>query len=339
MRWTQAPSAPDWEAALAALRSGTADRPVLLLAHVTPDADALGSALAVGLALEQLGFSVQVSYGDTPFVLARVLQFLPGQHLLVLPGDISADPAAVVTFDVSSVERLGVLQQVAEAAQTLVVIDHHTSYTGFGGVHVVDVSSPATAVLALDLVDRLGADLTPDIATLLYAGLITDTGSFRYAATTPSTHSVAARLLGTGIAHDVIARRIYDDEPFGALRLLGVALGRAVLEQDAANGLGLVWTLITQADRAVYDLPMDTTERVIDVLRIANEAEIATVLKQDDTGQWRVSMRSKGKVDVSSVALALGGGGHRFAAGYTGHGSPTDVMDELRVVLDGTSIN
>lgn len=329
MTWTAPPQESDWRATTAALTSGA---PVLLLAHVSPDADALGSALAVGIALERLGVDVAVSFGDDPFAVPRVLRTLPGQHLLVAPEDVGGRPV-VVSFDVSSINRLGVLQTAAVSAETFVAVDHHTSYTAFARTHLVDVTAPATAVLALDLVDRLGVELDAEIATPIYAGLVTDTGSFKYAATTAETHQVAARLLATGLRHDLVSRRIYDDEPFGAVRLLGASLDRAVLEQQAVGGLGLVWTLVTDADRAAYDLPMDAAERVIDTLRIATEAEVACVLKEDDAGDWRVSMRSKGRVDVSAVALALGGGGHRFAAGFTGHGSSDEVLSSVRDAL------
>jgi len=327
--WTASPTDADWGSAVTALTSG---RPVLLLAHVSPDADALGSALAVGLALEARGVDVVVSFGDEPFTVPRILRSLPGQHLLVAP-ELVGDRPVVASFDVSSIERLGVLRATAEAAEVFVAVDHHASFTGFGTVHVVDVHAPATAVLALEMVDRLGVELDDTIAIPIYAGLVTDTGSFKYAGTTSATHEVAARLLATGMRHDVVARHIYDDEPFGALRLLGAALDRAVLEENAAGGLGLVWTVVTDADRATFDLPLDAVERVIDVLRIATEAEVACVLKQDDTSAWRVSMRSKGRIDVSGVAMALGGGGHRFAAGFTGAGGPRDVLAAVRAGL------
>lgn len=331
MSWTAAPTEEAWVDAIAALTSGA---PVLLLAHVSPDADALGSALAAGLALEARGVDVAVSYGDEPFVVPRVLRTLPGQHLLVAPREIGYRPV-VASFDVSSIERLGVLQAAAEGAETLVVVDHHASYTGFGGIHLVDVRAPATAVLALEMVDRLGVEVGIDIATDVYSGIVTDTGSFKYSATTADTHRVAARLLETGLPHDVVARHIYDDEPFGVLKVLGGALDRATLEPDAIGGLGLVHTCVSKAVRDEHGLPLDSVERVIDVLRIATEAQVALVLKQDDTGAWRVSMRSKGKVDVSQVALSLGGGGHRFAAGFTGGVDSHQVLADVRAALDG----
>ncbi|HET8970017.1 MAG TPA: DHHA1 domain-containing protein, partial [Candidatus Nanopelagicales bacterium] len=137
----------------------------------------------------------------------------------------------------------------------------------------------------------------------------------------------------TGIPHDRIARAIYDDEPFESVQLLGSVLARAELDRTAAGGRGLVHTCVSRADRARHGLPLDALERVIDVLRCTTEAEVAVVLKQADDGRWKVSMRSKGAVDVSAVALRLGGGGHRFAAGFDGGQDAGAVLTALREVL------
>lgn len=328
------PAQHDWDAIVSALMTGPE---VLLLAHVSPDADALGSALAVGLALRELGRPAVVSFGDDPFWVPRTLRVLPGLELLRAPAQVRP-PSVAVSFDLSSTGRLGVLADVYDAAPVRAAIDHHASYTGFAPLAVVDVASPATAVLALELIDRLGATLTADMAANLYAGLLTDTGSFTYAATTAQTHAVAARLLETGIEHDLIARRLFDDESFPALRLLGVAVARAALEPAAAGGLGLVHSYVTRAERAEHELPLDCLDRVIDVLRCSTEAEVAMLLKQDDTNCWRVSMRSKGSVDVSATAVALGGGGHRFAAGFTGGPDRDQVLASVRDALAGVAV-
>ncbi|MGN6244951.1 MAG: DHH family phosphoesterase [Motilibacteraceae bacterium] len=324
----------DWSALVAALRG--APSPVLV-AHVAPDGDALGSALGVALALRSLGSAPRVTFGETPALTPRALRFLPGQELLVDPGTVESAPEVVVAFDTSSAARLGELADRFAASPASFAVDHHASYTGFAGTGLVDVAAPATAVLALELVDRLGAELTAEVATCLYTGLTTDTGSFRYAGTTPTTHAVAARLLATGIRHDEIARAVWDTTPFGYLPVLGAALSRAVLEPAAAGGLGLVWTCVPAAERAAHGVELDTVEGVVDVVRRAEEAEVACVLKQEDPGpggepgRWRVSLRSKGAVDVSRVAVALGGGGHRYAAGFEAAGEPADIV---RAVLD-----
>jgi phosphoesterase RecJ-like protein len=309
---------------VAAIRAA---RRVLLLGHVSPDGDALGSALAVGLALRNgdPDVEVQVSFGDDPFVLPGNLTRLPGLELLVPPDDVVA-PDVAVSFDASSADRLGSLRDVAEAAPAFIAVDHHASYDGFGSLALVDISAPATAVLADRLIERLGLKVDADVAANLYTGLVTDTGSFRYAGTTSQTLAFAGRLLDTGIRFDLIARDLFDSVPFAYLGLLGRALDRAVLEPGAAGGLGLVWTVVPELERAQSGLAIDMVEPVIDSVRKAVEAEVAVVVKEDDDGVLRVSLRSKGRIDVSGVAVLMGGGGHRFAAGYT---STTTDLQEL----------
>ena len=198
------------------------ERPVLCC-HISPDGDALGSALAVALALTRLGRDPVVTFGDDPMVVPRSLSFLPGQHLLVKPHDIVEAPELVVAFDTGSIDRLGLLAEPFSRARHTAVLDHHPSYTGFAELSLVDPDVPATAVLAMELVDKLRVPLDAEIATCLYTGLATDTGSFRYAGTTAATHELAARLLATGIAHDRIARHLWDVSSFGYLKVLGAA--------------------------------------------------------------------------------------------------------------------
>lgn len=303
---------------------------VVLVCHVRPDADALGSALATALALRALGKRVQVSYGDDPFELPGSLAFLPALDLVVPPEQVPDAPELVVSLDVASVDRFGVLAPKVTAADTLVVLDHHASNPGFGTHRLIDPASPATVVLVEELLRRLGVELTPEIASCLYAGLATDTGSFRHPSTTPATHEFAARLLAVGIRHDEICRQLWDTVRFGYLAVLGRALERARLAPGAAGGHGLVWTVVPRADRAEHGLRLEEVEGVIDLVRKAAEAEVAVVLKEDDHGCYQLSLRSKGAVDVGAVCVALGGGGHRFAAGYTaGTGTPEQVVAEL----------
>ncbi len=317
----------EWAALVAGLRGGGR---IVLACHVSPDGDALGSALAVGLALRALDVDVVVSFGDDPMEVPESLGHLPGQDLLVPPAEVPADPDVLVAFDTSSLDRLGSLAGLIDSTAATFAVDHHASYTGFAGHAVVDASAPATAVLAAELVDRLGVELTADIATCIYTGLVTDTGSFRFAGTTPATHELAARLLATGIRHDLIARRIYDTVAFGYLKVLAAALEAARLEESAAGGLGLVWTVVPAALSAGHDVRMEHLEGVIDVLRKAREAEVALVAKEDLDGALRISMRSKGAVDVSVVASGLGGGGHRYAAGFTTYDGLPATLDRVR---------
>ena len=307
---------------------------IVLACHVNPDGDALGSMLALGIALRSNGKRVVASWGSEPFEVPSAYASLPGLDLLVPASDVPAAPGLLVTFDTGSEDRLGSLADRVGAAKDVLVIDHHVTNTRFGTVNLIDLDAAATAVMVVELLDLLGWDLTAEVAAPIYTGVITDTGSFKYAATTPAVHELAARLLGTGIRHDVISREIWDTTSFGYVKLLGLVCARAVLEADEVAGLGLVWTAIGIEDLDRYGLALSDVEGVIDVVRTAREAEVAVVLKTDpEDGLLKVSTRSKGAIDVGAVCAGLGGGGHRFAAGFTSFASLPDTMDQLRTAL------
>ena len=317
-----------------AVRRLAGARSVGLACHVGPDGDALGSMLALGLALRALGKDVVASWGGVPFEVPATYAYLPGLDLLVPPDRFPAAPEVFVALDTGSADRLGTLADRVTTAACCIVVDHHASNTRFGGVNVVDDQAAATAVLVADLVEGLGVALDHDIAVGLYTGLLTDTGSFKYLATTPAVHELAGRLLATGIRHDEISRLIYDDAPFAYVQLLGRACASASLERGAVGGLGLVHTVVPADDLKVSGLGLADVEGVIDELRVAQEAEIAVVLKGDPVeGGFKVSVRSKGAVDVGAVCTALGGGGHRFAAGFTSWDDAASTLERLRAQL------
>ncbi|MGW2622462.1 DHH family phosphoesterase [Micromonospora taraxaci] len=332
------PTEADWAAAEALLRDLPVAARVLLICHVNPDGDALGSMLGFALGLRQLGVrKVQATFPGPPEV-PEPLHGLPGLELLV-PAD-AADPAPdlVICFDAASESRLGELAGRLSSAGAALVLDHHASNPGFGTVNLVDPGAAATSVVAERLLARLGVVVDREIAECFYVALTTDTGSFRFAATTPAVHEMAARLLATGISPGDISRRVFDTRPFGAVRLFGEVLGRAQLEPTAAAGRGFVWTFATLDDLARHDQRPYVLEALIDSVRCTAEADVGCVLKQTTSGEWAVSMRSKGAVDVSRVAVALGGGGHTFAAGFTGRGTVEQVVESIRDQLDGALV-
>ena len=307
---------------------------VVLVCHVSPDGDALGSMLALGLALRARGTHVLASWGSEPFDVPTPYSGLPGLDLLVPASEVPAAPELLVTFDTGSVDRLGSLSDRVPKAEHVLVIDHHASNTLYGTVNVVDTTAASTASMVVDLVDELGLPLTAEVAACAYTGLVTDTGSFKYAATTPAVHALAARLLDTGIRHDLISREIWDSASFGYVKALGLVCARAVLEPEAVSGLGLVWTAVGADDLHRFGLALADMEGVIDVIRTTREAEVAVVVKADPEDGWlKVSTRSKGAVDMGAVCVGLGGGGHRFAAGYTSHEPLGPTMDRLREAL------
>ena len=312
-----------WEQAVAALR-GADD--VALACHVGPDGDALGSMLALTLALRSLGKRTTASWGSEPFQVPSQYAFLPGQEALSNPAKFPESPKLLVTFDTGSAARLGSLAPCAENAACVLVVDHHVTNTRYGDINLVDADAAASAVLVAELVDRLGVPLDRDIAACLYTGLTTDTGSFKFAATTPAVHELAARLLATGMRHDEISRVIWDTNAFSYLKLLAVLLDRATLEQEN----GFVWTWLSNDDLTSHGLALEDVEGAIDLVRTAQEAEIALVMKQGLDGLWSASMRSKGHVDVGAIAVEFGGGGHRFAAGFTSPVGLEETVSQLR---------
>ncbi|MBN6037873.1 bifunctional oligoribonuclease/PAP phosphatase NrnA [Amycolatopsis sp. 195334CR] len=315
-----------------ALLRGSAD--VLILSHVRPDADTLGSALALGRVLHRRGATVRVSYsGDS--ALPDSLRSLDPGGLFVPEDQLPDHTAQLVTVDVASAARLGGLAGRVEATRAaggeVLVIDHHASNPGFGTLNLIDAGAEATVVLVLAVIDALGEELDPVTASCLYAGLISDTAMFRLAR--PDTHRMAVRLLEAGVDPAPLTREVVDERPFASLAMLGSVLGDARFEPDAAQGHGLVHTAVT-ADLAATVRP-EEVEGVIDLVRTVREAGVAVVLKEvaGPSPEWTVSLRSAGRLDVSAVAVALGGGGHKLAAGCTLTGSADQVMEQLRAEL------
>lgn len=302
---------------------------VTLLGHVNPDADALGSALALGLALRKRGgATVRVSFGP-PAETPESLRGLDPAGLLVPADAVPAAPELLVALDTSSLDRLGWLADRVPRSGQVLVVDHHASNTRFGTHHVVDEHAEATVVLVLALIDELGVPLDRDIARCLYAGLVTDTSSFRRA--TPATHRTAARLVEAGADPTTLARELMDTHPFAWLPMLARVLGRAVLEPAAVGGHGLVHAAVTLDDQA--GVRPEEIESVVDVLRATAEAEVALVIKEATPGEWTGSLRAKGAVDVRAAAVGLGGGGHRLAAGFSATGTATEVVGRVRELL------
>lgn len=308
---------------------------VTLLSHVHPDADTIGSALALAFALSRAGTAVHVSF-PSPHVLPRSLTLLPGTGMICAPHAVPRHAEVVVVVDCSSVDRLGDLAGRLDTAGTVLVIDHHRTNTGFGDVALVDPDAQSTTAIVDRILRAWGVVIDADIAQCLYAGLVTDTGGLRRA-DTASLH-LTARLMETGFDGPALMRGLMETHPFAWLPMLASVLGRARLDADAVGGLGLVHTAIHLEDAAGVE--WEEVESVIDIVRTSVEAEVAVVLKEQrpaagapGRSRWTVSLRSKGAVDVAAAARGLGGGGHRGAAGYSADGSAEQVLAELRAAL------
>jgi phosphoesterase RecJ-like protein len=260
---------------------------------------------------------------------------LPGNDALVPPGDFSKEPEVMVTCDVASTDRLGMLAHPASKAKTLIWIDHHVSNEGLGTIPLIDPRASSTCEIVWRLLKTMGGEISVETATCLYAGLVTDTGRFQYQAVTPDTLRLGAELREFPFEHTRLVQALYEDNGIANLKLLGVALERIVVEDDA----DLVWTYLTQADLAGAGGHPSETDDLMDVVRTAREADVAAVVKQQRDGRFKVSVRSKGGHDVASVASVFGGGGHRLAAGYTSKHGLADTVARLKAALRGEPVD
>jgi phosphoesterase RecJ-like protein len=313
-----------WDEAVAAI--GAAPR-IALACHLGPDGDALGSMLALTIALHARGIETVASWSE-PFGVPKQYAFLPRQELCRPPAEFPEAPELMITFDAGSIERLGTLEPNARAAKQLVVVDHHASNDHFGTTNLIDAKAAASAVLTYELLHRLGVEIDRDIATCLYTGLVTDTGRFQYRNTTEEVHRIAGDLIARGVPHDDISRTIYDTHPLGYLKLAGIALERIRVSD------GIAWTWVTQRDMDANAVGQEDIEGLIDLVRTVDSADVAAVLKEQPDGHYKVSMRSKGASNVGAVCEAFGGGGHALAAGFTSrNGDPDATISEIAAAL------
>ena len=299
-----------------------------VVGHIGPDGDALGSAIGLARSARAAGKEAVASFGE-PFVVPSEMSFLD-TSMLVPPSEFADDFDVVVACDTAARDRLGSLADAAERAGTLVIIDHHRSNDGFGDVTLIDPEAGATAQLVFYLLEELQWPIDEAVATALYTGLVTDTGRFQYSSTTPEVHRVAARLLAAGVEPDRVGQRLFEATPFGYYVVLAKVMERAVLEPE----LGLVWSVMELGDLEAGGIGYETTDGLIDAVRIAEEADVACLLKEREPGTLKGSLRSRGAVDVAAIAGAFDGGGHHNAAGFTFVGDVDAAMARIRELLD-----
>lgn len=296
---------------------------VTILCHVRPDPDTIGSGLALALGLSRRGVDVEVSFPGAE-TLPRSLTALAGAELVVPAGEVVGHPV-VVSVDAATLGRLGDLGAVFERADHNIVIDHHVSNTGFGEYNLIDPAADCTSILILEILDALGTEIDSDIATCVYAGLITDTGSFKWAR--PESLRIGARLLDAGVDGAAWSRALLDSHPVAWLSLVSKVLGGARFDANACGGHGVIYAVVSRD--MLGPVGWADIESIIDVLRVAEEAEVAAVFKETAPSKWAVSLRAKDKIDLVPLAGAHGGGGHRRAAGYSDSGPAQDVIDRF----------
>ncbi len=282
---------------------------VLIGTHLNPDGDALGSSLALAAYLDRLGLDVEVlCHHPAP----RNLRWLPGvSRLRQWPKTEKADLAIMV--DLEAKDRLGDVRDPILQTPRLVVIDHHVPHESPGDLRIVDVGASATALIIARLFLELGAEITPDMATNLLTGIITDTGSFRFRNTTPEAFSVSAILLERGADLGRVNEEVFGRKPLASTLLLGHMLDTMRLECGNRIAVGV----LTRSDFERAMATDEETEGFVNEMLSIDSVEIAAILREPKPGRIRCSLRSRAEHDVAEVAREFGGGGHRNAAGCT----------------------
>ena len=310
-------AAAQFEAAASRVRAA---EKISVVAHIKPDADAIGSACALAFGLEKLGKDVQVYIGQ-PLPHSANMRTIPGVDR-ILYGAPLPDDGLVVTVDCASADRTGSLMPaILEDPSRVIVIDHHNTNPGFGGMNLI-VESESTTVMVRELLGCLGVDLDPDIAYCLYAGLVTDTGSFRWG--TPRMHVFAAELMEYGLNTRQIALDLMDTMGPVDLQLMGEVLAKTQIVPTK----GLSVAVLTIPVGIHSRMSQTAVESIIDYSRSLEGTDVGVVLKEQAPKYWAMSLRSV-VVDVSAVAQQLGGGGHWAAAGYSATGSRNEVIRKL----------
>lgn len=335
--WADDIADDDWRQAITRIARACRGEDVVLAltCHEDPDGDALGSLLAANLYLRRAGCETVASWGSEPFSVPPQYTFLPGLATLSHPRDFPDRPEVLVCFDAATRGRLGKLAHVVDGAGTVIVIDHHGSNERFGDINLVAENAPSTTVLVDELIRRTGGRPDREIASCLYTGLVTDTARFQSRTTDAATMELGGRLLAEGIEHEEMTRQMFDTHSFGYLKVLARLLERATFVPQA----GMVYAWIEQADLDRFGVALEETEGLIDILRTAEVADVAMVMKELADGSWRVSLRSKGRTDVGTLASDLGGGGHGHSAGFTGRAEREEVVAEVTGRLAGEVVD
>jgi bifunctional oligoribonuclease and PAP phosphatase NrnA len=305
----------------------------LLTTHENPDGDALGSILATKLALEQLGKDV-VMYLAGSVPLPKEYSFMQlGELRRRLPDDWRE--RVLLALDCANERRLGPDPSLLTDVRLVLDLDHHHDNSRFGNVNVIEPAASSTGEILRDLFEELGVELTPEIAEGLYIALVTDTGRFQYANTTPKAHRLAAELVEAGADVHRVFQSVYENVAFAKLKLVARALERAKVYE----GGRLVVSHLARGDFADAGADEPFAEGIIDYLRGVEGAELAALIREpptEDGPTRRVSLRTTHEdLDVSAIARKSGGGGHRMAAGFSSEASVEEITELIRTEFLG----
>jgi phosphoesterase RecJ-like protein len=303
------------------LRGG---RRFVLTSHQRPDGDAIGSAVGMALALRALGKEAVVVMEATPPVF---LQAFPGVDDIRIAADAGEPADAALVMECSTLERTGVK---GLDRSPVVNIDHHPGNTHYGSINWVDESAAACGEMVFTLIQAIGAPLTKDVATHIYLAVLTDTGSFRFSHISPRTFEIARQCVEAGADPQWIARTHYDSNSLSRVRTFGTVMNG----MDIRAGGRVALLAITRAAMTELGATNDDLEGLINFPLTVKDIQAAAFFKEVDDGDWRVSLRSKGEVDVGGIAQQYGGGGHRNAAGCSARGDLASLQATFAALLE-----
>jgi len=299
-------------------------RSILLSVHKSPDGDALGAQLALLFALEALGKEVTAWNLDP---VPEVYQFLPGSDR-IRTGPVEGRYDALIVLDADP-PRTGLFGAEYPASR-LINIDHHITNPRAWELTWLDPSASATGEMVYDLVCVLGVPISRQIAINIYTSIFTDTGSFRYSSTSPKSMRIAADMIEAGAEPWQVTEQVYESFAYRRLKLLGSVLSEMERTEDGC----IAWVVVTEELFRRYGATAEDTENFVNFVRSVRGVEVAVLFRQIGENEYKVSLRSKGRVDVTRPATALGGGGHKNAAGCTISGSLEQaigrVISEIR---------
>jgi phosphoesterase RecJ-like protein len=283
--------------------------------HARPDGDAVGSMLACGMMLRQLGKEVDMVSADP---VPLIYRGLPCASTIFQTTQLEGDYDAVILLECDGIQRS---RLAGLEGRFLVNIDHHVSGRAFGDVNWIDTDACAVAEMVYRLAKAAGAEVTPEIAACLYAAVLTDTGSFCYEGTDTHVFELARELVGRGADPAGIAREVYFSNPLSKMLLLGAALSN--LRREGR----LAWLWVTHEDMIHSGAAEEDCEGIVNYAIGIGGVEAAVLLRELPDHRVRLSLRSKGQLDVARIAASFGGGGHRHAGGCT-------VAGPLRVAIE-----
>ncbi len=306
----------------ALLESFRATSRFLITSHARPDGDAVGSALALGEILNQMGCETTIVLSDPPPLIYRTL---PGVEKIHVAHAVEADGIPAIILECDSIQRTGLK---GLEGRRLINIDHHASGQPYADFNWIDEHACAVAEMVYRIAVAAEAEITPSMATCLYAAVLSDTGSFTYPSTNAGTFELAHKLAAHGASPSQIARNLYFANPESKIRLLAVALSNMQCDGPIA------WSWVTDAEMERAGASPEDCEGVVNYLIGIAGVESAVFLREvAPNGEFRLSIRSKGKVDVAQIAESFGGGGHRSASGCTLEGPLDSAADRILTQL------